>query len=110
MRNTLLAGLLAALGGLLMPAAASAQYPQVIGTRGADPSLPTVHGYYSPAPGVLYSPFANPPAMPAPGRGFGGYNPGFYGGGFVSPSYNGFTVTYPTPVYVHPGYGGFRRR
>lgn len=113
MRNFVLAGVLAAAAGVVAPATASAQYTTVIGTRGVDPSNPYSHGYYSPLPGVMYSPFASPPPIRP---GFGSYyGPSYYGGGFVSPSYYG-PMYYGTgsavlrPSHFTPAFGGYRRR
>jgi hypothetical protein len=90
---------------------AYAQPLRVVGTGGT----PSVNlGYYSPTPGVLYSPFvpAQPPFAIGGVPSHMSYRPGFFAPTFVSPNYpaGGFTITqfpaqgyrtYPSHVY-HP--------
>jgi hypothetical protein len=104
MRNFVLVGIAAVAGGLCLPGAADAQ--QVIGTRGADPSNPYTHGYYSPLPGVMYSPFRDAPVV-RQGRGF--YGPAFGGPNVVIPVYSspyyGFYGTSLAGPNYYFGYG-----
>jgi len=86
---------------------ANAQY--VVGTYGT-PSAGL--GYYSPTPGVMYSPFRQAPAFPTYTTGFGNYSG--YGnhqfGGYPQTYSNGYTVTRfysPYTVTPHYGTGGF---
>jgi hypothetical protein len=80
---------------------ANAQY--VVGTGGTSSAG---LGYYSPTPGVLYSPFRPAPAIPTYNAGYGNYQ---FGG---APQYynNGYTVTRTYSTLApgpHYGYGGY---
>lgn len=101
---------------LAVGAAADAGAQVVVGTRGAQ--VPgggsAIHGYYSPYPGTLYSPFRQAPPV------VGGYysSPGFYNAGFGRTFYppavlgSGFTVAPAHPWsggYYPPTVRGYRR-
>lgn len=96
MMRFLAAGLLSGLGVLASTGRADAQ-PRVIGTGGTPgASL----GYYSPYPGVMYSPFVQAPRVPAGGF----YAPRYAGPTLIGPNYatGGFTVTrFHVPSYYY---------
>lgn len=106
MRKFMAVATLAVLGGLGLPDSADAQ---VIGTRGA--MMPgggvPMQGYYSPYPGVIYSPYRQAPV-------YLGGSPAFAGGPafqhtYVAPDYygNGFTVTRFGNYGYHRNYGTY---
>jgi hypothetical protein len=106
--NRLLVASVLGVGGLLAGAGTADAQLRVIGTGGT-PSASL--GYYSPAPGTLYSPFVHAPPVVPTGSFF---NSRFAGPTFISPNFatGGFTVTRtPGTVSVphHRGWAGRRR-
>jgi len=82
---------------------ANAQY--VVGTGGTSSAG---LGYYSPVPGVLYSPFRPAPALPTYNAGYGNYQ----FGGVPNIYNNGYTVTRVYTPYgntLNRGFGGYNQ-